>query len=513
MAEHPDVTQPMFEELKRINEKKDLRITDEDLKSFQSLVNDHVGDYNFVKDYKNPESTILGERSFYHPKAEENSHNAWYVKCDIKGSDHGKLLNKRIGIKDNTAVANIPMMNGSAVMEGYTPEFDATVVQRILQHGGNIVGKTVCEDLCFSGASFFTKYGPVMNPLNKAHSAGGSSGGSGALVALGEVDMAIGGDQGGSVRIPASNCGIVGLKPTHGLVPYTGAVPICPAVDHLGPMTKNVSDCALFLECIAGYDNGFDCRQPPSLIVPEYSKLIYPHTKPSEKIKVAVLKEGVELCDESVREVFNKAVECLRKNEMLEVSKISFPRHVDAGKVFGPMVFAGAYGNMVQGCGYGTSIKGVQSHTLVDKLRTGFKEHSHELSPGMKLGVLLGEYVQETHGPYHYAKASTLLSHMTLQYNSLLEQYHVLIMPTLTKTPAVIPGAYVDLIEQCDRAFNMIENTGLFDATGHPALSLNCGFYKDLPVGLQIVGKHFDEVGVLNAASIFEESLSTLSKK
>src|SRR5881398_977364 len=144
------------------------------------------------------------------------------------------------------------MMNGSSVLEGYVPEFDATIVTRILDAGGEIVGKAVCEHLCFSGGSHTSDTGPVLNPHDPTRSAGGSSSGSAALVVTGECDMAIGGDQGGSIRIPSCWCGVYGLKPTYGLVPYTGVFPIELTLDHAGPIAGSVEDVALLLEAIAG---------------------------------------------------------------------------------------------------------------------------------------------------------------------------------------------------------------------------------------------------------------------
>ena len=151
----------------------------------------------------------------------------------------GKLKGKTVVLKDNIMLAGVPMMNGASTLEGYMPDIDATVVTRILDAGGTIVGKAHCEYFCLSGGSHTNATGPVHNPHKMGYSAGGSSSGSAVLVALGEVDMAIGGDQGGSIRMPASFCGIYGMKPTHGLVPYTGIMPIEIYVDHTGPMTAN----------------------------------------------------------------------------------------------------------------------------------------------------------------------------------------------------------------------------------------------------------------------------------
>src|SRR2546429_6069971 len=188
----------------------------------------------------------------YRPGPEENRQNAWYRKTSIKGAPSGKLKGKRVAIKDNVMVAGVPMMNGASTLEGYIPEFDATVVTRILDEGGEIVGKTHCEYFCLSGGSHTNATGPVHNPHRMGYSAGGSSSGSAVVVALGEADMAMGGDQGGSIRLPASFSGVCGMKPTWGLVPYTGIMPIEIFVDHTGPMTATVADNALLLEVVAG---------------------------------------------------------------------------------------------------------------------------------------------------------------------------------------------------------------------------------------------------------------------
>ena len=155
-------------------------------------------------------------------------------------------------------------MNGSSLLEGYTPEIDATVVTRILDAGGTILGKAVCEHFCSSGGSHTSDTGPARNPHDQSRMAGGSSSGSAALVAASKVDMAIGGDQGGSIRMPSCWSGIYGTKPTYGLVPYTGIAPIELTIDRAGPIARTVADVASLLEVIAGPD-GLDPRQQAGL--------------------------------------------------------------------------------------------------------------------------------------------------------------------------------------------------------------------------------------------------------
>ena len=187
-----EVSQPTLEDLRNISTKNNLGCTDNVLKQLMSAMKKNVDDLNFIDSLEVADHYVKCNRDFRYPSPNDNINNAWYVTCNIQYKKDGKLANKKVAIKDNTAVAFLPMMDGSSVMEGYTPDYDATVVRRILEEGGIIVGKTTCEDLCFSGSSFLTKYGAVTNPYNKDYTAGGSSSGSGVVVALGEADMAIG---------------------------------------------------------------------------------------------------------------------------------------------------------------------------------------------------------------------------------------------------------------------------------------------------------------------------------
>jgi len=197
-----------------------------------------------------------GER----PDPEQNPLNGWAIRSSISGSAHGPLRGHRIVVKDTVCAAGVPMSAGSSTLEGFSPDIDATVVTRILDAGGEIAGKATCEYFCYGASSHTSASGPVRNPYDPIRTAGGSSSGTAVLVATGAVSMGIGGDQGGSIRIPAAHCGVCGLKPTHGFVPYTGIFPVDPCLDHAGPMTATVADNAQLLEVVAGAD-GMDPRQ------------------------------------------------------------------------------------------------------------------------------------------------------------------------------------------------------------------------------------------------------------
>src|SRR5579864_431129 len=184
---------PTLEQLREIAASFGMTLTSEDAASFRGLMAGSIAAYNRLDDLPEPKLPVKYPRSSaYRPTAQENPWNAWYYKTDIEGSENGVLAGKKVAVKDNICVAGVPMMNGSRVLEGYVPEMDATVVTRILDAGGTIVGKAACEDLCFSAGSHTAALGPIRNPHNPEHSTGGSSGGSAALVAAAEVEMALG---------------------------------------------------------------------------------------------------------------------------------------------------------------------------------------------------------------------------------------------------------------------------------------------------------------------------------
>jgi amidase len=260
------MTPPTNDDLASIADRYRFDLNAQDVESFRAVIAGALASYDAVERLYTARLPEAPSRPYQWPAEADNELGAWYVTTELRTADDGPLAGRRVAIKDNIEVAGLPMMNGSATVEGFVPRRDATVITRVLDAGATITGKAVCEDLCFSGGSHTSKTGPVCNPWDRTKSAGGSSSGSAALVAAGQGDMALGGDQGGSVRIPSAFCGTVGHKPTYGLVPYTGAFPIENTLDHLGPITRTVRDAALMLGVLAGRD-GLDPRQradPPA---------------------------------------------------------------------------------------------------------------------------------------------------------------------------------------------------------------------------------------------------------
>ena len=265
-----------------------MEVTEDYAKSFINFIQPFGDGYRLLASLPDDVPAIKHLRgAYYRPEGDENKYGAWIVKTHIKGASSGKLAGKKVAVKDTYAVAGVPLTNGASVLEGLVPEFDASVVTRLLDAGAEIVGKSVCEYFSFSGGAATSISGPVHNPRAWGHTPGGSSTGSGALVAAGEVDMATGGDQAGSIRIPASLSGVVGIKPTWGLVPYTGIMGMDPTIDHAGPLTATAADNALFLEVMAGED-GYDLRQR-GLKLDSYTKAI---GQSIAGLKIGVVQEG-----------------------------------------------------------------------------------------------------------------------------------------------------------------------------------------------------------------------------
>lgn len=497
----PSVVTPSMAQLEDIAKKQGLSITPEDLAQYREVMAGFLQGYNRLDDLAEPTLPVKYPRTpGYRPPPEENPYNAWYYKTDIKGAGSGPLAGKTIAIKDNVAVAGVPMMNGSKLVEGYIPEFDATIVTRILDAGGCIKGKAVAGNMCIGGSSSVTANGPVLNPVDKTRDASGSSSGSAALVAAEEVDMAIGGDQGGSIRVPAAWCGIVGLKPTWGLVPYTGACVLEPSVDHLGPMTRTVQGCAELLQVIAGYDDGLDSRQPRGFTVPNYAEQM---AKGVKGLKVGLLQEGFESCEADVVEMVKAGANKLESVGAL-IEDVSVPCHKDGEVIYVAGVITGTYQTMLRNATCPVGLKGFHPTSMIDHIAKSVSTVANDMSSPLKLISMLGAYIDENYNTRHYAKSQNLVRTLCAGYDQALAKYDVLILPTVRFKAPVLQAADIPLGAYLFTSLNMFSNTSPFNSTGHPALSINAGTSEGLPVGMMIVGKQFDEGTVLRVARAFE---------
>jgi amidase len=493
---------PTIAQLREVAEQCGLSLADHDLESFRGMMLPSVAAYNAIDAMPDEVPTVRYPRTpGYRPGPEENPRNAWYRRTSIKGAPDGKLKGKAVAVKDNVMVAGVPMMNGAATLEGFIPDFDATIVTRLLDAGAEIVGKTHCESFCLSGGSHTNATGPVHNPHKMGFSAGGSSSGSAVVVALGEADLAIGGDQGGSIRMPASFSGIYGMKPTWGLVPYTGIMPIEIVVDHTGPMTASVADNALLLEVIAG-DDGYDSRiKAPK--VEAYSTMLEGGVR---GMKIGVVKEGFQQAgaEQAVNDKVRAAADHLR-GLGAAVADVSIPMHLAATAIWTPIGTEGLTQTMMWGDGYGLSRPDLYSVSLMDYHRN-WRHRADELSETTKLFLMLGTYVLNNHGPRYYGKAMNISRRLTAAYDRALAEHDLLLMPTTPMKATPLPGPDASREEYVQRALEMITNTAPFDITHHPAMSLPCGLVEGLPVGLMLIGRHFDEPTIYRAAFAFEQS-------
>ena len=496
------VKRPTPSQLRAVAADLGMTFTDADVQSYLGLLEGTIAAYDAVEAMPDYLPAVEYPRTPGHkPEGEENKYNAWYVKSTIKGAPRGKLAGKTVAIKDNICVAGVPMMNGASTLEGYVPDIDATVVTRILDAGGTILGKSHCEYFCFSGGSHTGALGPVHNPHKRGYSAGGSSSGSGVLVSLGEVDMALGGDQGGSIRIPASFCGIYGMKPTHGLVPYSGIMPIEVTLDHTGPMTANVADNALMLEVLAGPD-GLDPRQGMAK-AEAYTKALGQGVK---GMKIGVVKEGFGHAnsEKDVDAQVRKGAGIFKKLGAT-VEDVSLPMHLMGAAIWTPIAVEGATQLMMKGNGFGTNWRGLYVTSLLDA-HSAWKHRADELADSLKLSMLAGEYFTKHYRGHYYAKAQNLSRRLRAAYDAELSKYDLLLMPTLPMKATEIPPPNAPRELYIQRAFEMVGNTAPFDATGHPAMSIPCGMPDGLPVGMMLIGKHYDESTIYRAAHAFEQA-------
>jgi amidase len=435
----------------------------------------------------------------YRPPASENPLNAWYVKAEVRGAASGPLEGRKIVLKDNVCLAGVPMMNGASTLEGYTPDVDATVVTRILDAGGTIVGKSHCEYFCLSAGSHTNATGPVHNPYRIGYMTGGSSSGSGALVGSGEVEMAIGGDQGGSIRMPAALCGAYGMKGTHGLVPYTGVMPIEPTIDHVGPITASVRDNALLLEVIAGED-GLDPRQ----YCPKVDRYTQSVGMGVGGLRIGIVKEGFGLpsSDPDVDRKVRAAAEKFR-GLGASVEEVSIPMHLTGTAIWTPIALEGLVDTMMHGNGFGTGWEGLYVTSLLD-YHANWRARANELSKSLKISMFVGEYMQTYYRGHYYAKAQNLSRLLRKAYDDMLARCDILVMPTVPMTAQPIPEPDAPLARYIQAAFEMIPNTAPFDASGHPAMSVPCAMSQGLPVGMMLIAKHYNESTIYRAAGAFE---------
>lgn len=495
---------PTRKDLERLAEANHFQLNQQEMEDFQALIPGMFEAYETLDQMPEPREPLkyrerdAGRR----PTPQEDPLNAIVRRCTLKGASSGKLAGKRFGLKNNVNMAGMPMGLGSLVMEGYVADTDATIVTWLLDAGAEIAATLNLENFAFSGGGDTSSLGPVRNPHNPDHLAGGSSGGSGAALYYDDIDITIGGDQGGSIRIPASWCGVVGLKPTYGLVPYTGIAGIDATFDHAGPMARTVEDAALTLEVIAGKDP-MDPRQG-EVPVQAYTEAL---GKGVNGLRIGVMTEGFgfDVSQPDVDEAVRRAVGVLSELGA-ETTEVSVPSHLDAGSIVWGLLAEGGTAYL-RSNGMGYHWQGLYNPGLVESLGKSLKTHGNDLPPTVKMILLMGSYVSEQYHGRLYAKAQNLRRVQRASYDRALEQVDVLAMPTTPMTahryePNLGPGDTVS------HGWNMLANTAVFNMTGHPAISIPCAKAGGLPVGLMLVGRHFDDATLFQVSHAFEQHVN-----
>lgn len=440
------------------------------------------------------------------PEPANNPHSAWIRITNIAGAPEGPLAGRTVAVKDSFMVAGVPMSGGTRFFSGFVPEVDATVVARLLDGGARIIGKTACEYLGISGSSHTGFPSPVQNPWRFGYGAGGSSSGSAVVVATGQADMALGTDQGGSIRIPASWSGIVGMKPTYGLVPYTGIMPIEVTLDHAGPMTRTVRENAGMLSVMAGYDP-LDPRQYPGIVANDYLGGI---DDGIAGLRIGVIQQGFgwpsseSLVDDLVRESVSRLAEA-----GAVVEDVDLPIHRDARGLWTPLFIEGFLDLAFNGNGGGTNHRGLFVGAATDAF-SRWRGTADELSASTKVVVLAAAYFSRRYAGRYYGKSQNLMRQVAAAYDGVLRRYDVLIMPTTPMRAQPLPSATAGNPEVWEAALGMNLNTAPFCSTGHPAISVPCGLADGLPVGMMLVGRHFDEATLYRVAQVCENIFGSL---
>ncbi|WP_437680899.1 amidase family protein [Sorangium sp. So ce131] len=444
------------------------------------------------------------------PTREEDPLNAFVRVCRIEGAPGGPLAGRTVGIKDNIAVAGIPISNGSRALS-YTPGVDAVVVERILDAGATIVGKTNLDDLSASDYGDTSAFGAPRNALRPTHSPGGSSGGSGAAVAGGLVDLAVGVDQGGSVRMPAAANGVVGLKATSGLIPSFGVTYMDHTLDSIGPIARTVREVAELLAVLAGDD----WRDPQwvrgEIALDDYLAGVEDGAR---GLRVGVLRESLDpaLCEPEVLDGVYAAADALeRAGAHVDEASIPLWRH---GFAIWAGVLLSGLPLMLRSNGAGYPHLGYIDVGRVHAAGVARRAEAHLLPPTIKMLLLASSYLDDRYMGVPVARAHNQRLALRRAIDEALERRDVLLTPTTPRVAVPLAEGRVTQAELMSRAFPETIAACPVNASGHPALAVPSGLGRDgLPTSVQVVGRRFGERRVLTAGAAIERALSPALQK
>jgi aspartyl-tRNA(Asn)/glutamyl-tRNA(Gln) amidotransferase subunit A len=438
------------------------------------------------------------------------THNGYITEKRIEGADGGPLAGKTVAVKDNISTEGVPTTCGSAMLEEYVPPYDATVVRRVTEAGATITGKTNMDEFGMGTTTETSAFGPVENPAADGHVPGGSSGGSAAVVAAGDADLALGTDTGGSVRCPAAFCGVVGIKPTYGLVSRYGLIAYANSLEQIGPLAPTVEGAAELLEVIAGpderdattrdagerlraADNRSDARDGAD------TGGTYDFASAADGdvdgLSIGVPTELVEGADEEVVETFWDAIDELEARGA-SYHEVTLPSVEHAVEAYYVIAMSEASSNLARfdGVRYGTSggYEGNWNDSFANAREDGF-------GPEVKRRILLGTYALSAgYQDKYYKKAQDARAWVKRDFDDALEEADVLASPTMP----VPPFERGESLDDPLKMYLADANTTPVNLANLPAISVPAGETSDgLPVGLQLVGPAFGERTIIRAGS------------
>lgn len=428
---------------------------------------------------------------------EENARAAAKALDDkaIQNAPAGKLYGMPIGIKDNIVTKGLRTTCASKILENFDPIYDATVMQKLKQAETVTIGKLNMDEFAMGSSNENSGFQKTFNPWNLETVPGGSSGGSAASVAAGEVLFSLGSDTGGSIRQPASFCGVVGMKPTYGLVSRFGLVAFASSLDQIGPITRNVEDNAFLLKAIAGHDE-MDSTSA-KVDIPDYVSSL---TGDVKGLRIAVPKEYIgEGVSEEVRKSVLDALAVLEK-QGATWEEVSLPHSKYALATYYLLSSSEASANLARFDGVRYGYRTPNAENLIDMYK---KTRAEGFGDEVKRRIMLGTFALSS-GYYdaYYKKAQKVRTLIKQDFENVFEKYDVIVGPT-TPTPAFKIG------ENIADPLTMYANDILtipVNLAGVPAISVPCGFAQGLPLGLQIIGRHFDESTVYKVAHAFEQA-------
>ena len=427
-----------------------------------------------------------------------DEHHAWMYRTEDRRTLAGPLAGARLVVKDSIAVAGVPMTLGGDFLRDFVPARSALAVERALDAGARLVGTAVCEDLCYSGSSFTSVTGAVLNPYDRTRSAGGSSSGCGVLLATGEADLALGTDLGGSVRNPAAWSGITALKPTFGLVPYTGAVATEFTMDHLGLMARTASDVARLLDAVAGYSDT-DPRQAgvPAMEGPAVDTL----DEGLGGLRIGIVDDGFGWAGSDPRlDAMVRAAALSLAGLGAKVGAASVPLHKQATDIHAPISCEGGLATVFEQGTQGANHLGVYDGELARAFGEALETGAARLPLNAKAALIAGTILRAESKGRVLALAQRLRRVLRAQYDAALAEHDVLVMPTCPMLPHRLPTGPLPPAEHQRLAFQMHDNNCATNLTGHPALSVPCGLIDGLPVGLLLVARPMQDALLLNVA-------------